>query len=109
MNDSPLGHWALTGSRPSADVTLILLRVADLAGALLDGLLAHYELFADYVQNRVFRNLLDNRSMEARPSRSLSRTQPFENRLILLIGQTVHPEVQPSGQFSGLFNMQNLL
>jgi hypothetical protein len=23
MNDSPLGHWALTGSRPSADVTLI--------------------------------------------------------------------------------------
>jgi hypothetical protein len=34
MNDSPLGHWALTGSRPSADVTLILLRVADLAAAL---------------------------------------------------------------------------
>jgi hypothetical protein len=33
-----LGHWALTGSRPSADVTLIMLRVADLASALLDGL-----------------------------------------------------------------------
>jgi hypothetical protein len=41
MNDSPPGHWALTGSRPSADVTLILLRVADLAAALLDGLFAH--------------------------------------------------------------------
>src|SRR5687768_1019778 len=34
MYDSPLGHWALTGSRPSADVTLIPLRVADLAAAL---------------------------------------------------------------------------
>jgi hypothetical protein len=34
MNDSPLGHWALTVSRPSADVTLITLRVADLAAAL---------------------------------------------------------------------------
>ncbi|MDR4473038.1 MAG: hypothetical protein MRJ92_10480 [Nitrospira sp.] len=35
--DSPLGHWALTDSCPSADVTLILLRVADLVAALLDG------------------------------------------------------------------------
>ena len=41
MNDSPLGHWALTDSRPSADVTLITLRVADLAAALLDDLFAH--------------------------------------------------------------------
>ncbi|MEK6803032.1 MAG: hypothetical protein AABZ34_10220 [Nitrospirota bacterium] len=41
MNDSPLGHWALTGSRPSADVTLITLRVADLAAALRDELFAH--------------------------------------------------------------------
>ncbi|HWV45830.1 MAG TPA: hypothetical protein VN039_07400, partial [Nitrospira sp.] len=31
---SPLRHWALTDSRPSADVTLIILRVADLAAAL---------------------------------------------------------------------------
>ena len=37
MNASPLGHWALTVSRPSADVTLLTLRVADLAAALLDG------------------------------------------------------------------------
>jgi len=29
---SALRHWALTDSRPSADVTLIILRVADLAG-----------------------------------------------------------------------------
>jgi hypothetical protein len=36
---SPLRHWALTDSRPSADVTLIILRVADLAAALPDGLL----------------------------------------------------------------------
>ena len=28
------GHWALTGSRPSANVTLIILRVADLPAAL---------------------------------------------------------------------------
>ena len=35
------GHWALTDSRPSADVTLIILRVADLAAALLDGLFEH--------------------------------------------------------------------
>ena len=41
MNDSPLGHWALTDSRPFADVTLITLRVADLAAALLDDLFAH--------------------------------------------------------------------
>ena len=41
--DTPrlLRHWALTGSRPSANVTLIILRVADLAAALLDGLFAH--------------------------------------------------------------------
>ena len=32
-------HWALTDSRPSADVTLIILRVADLVAALLEGLL----------------------------------------------------------------------
>ncbi|WHZ27303.1 MAG: hypothetical protein OJF51_002100 [Nitrospira sp.] len=31
---SPVRHWALTDSRPSADVTLIILRVADLAAAL---------------------------------------------------------------------------
>jgi len=31
---SPLRHWALTNSRPSANVTLIILRVADLAAAL---------------------------------------------------------------------------
>ena len=30
----PLRHWALTDSRPSADVTLIILRVANLAAAL---------------------------------------------------------------------------
>ena len=35
----PLRHWALTGSCPSANVTLIILRVADLAAALLNGLL----------------------------------------------------------------------
>ena len=34
-------HWALTDSRPSADVTLIILRVADLAAALLDNLFEH--------------------------------------------------------------------
>ena len=38
---SPLRHWALTDSRPSANVTLIILRVADLAVALLDGLFEH--------------------------------------------------------------------
>jgi hypothetical protein len=40
--DTPrlLRHRALTNSRPSADVTLIMLRVADLAAALLDG---HFE------------------------------------------------------------------
>ena len=38
---SPLRHWALTDSRPSADVTLIILRVADLAAALLDSLFEH--------------------------------------------------------------------
>jgi hypothetical protein len=35
----PLRHGARTGSRPSEDVTLIMLRVADLAVALLKGLL----------------------------------------------------------------------
>jgi hypothetical protein len=34
-------HWALTGSRPSADVTLLIRRVADLAAALLDSLFEH--------------------------------------------------------------------
>ncbi len=38
---SPLRHRALTDSRPSANVRLIILRVADLAEALLDGLFAH--------------------------------------------------------------------
>ncbi len=36
---SPPRHWALTNSRPSADVTLTTLRVVDLAAALLEGLL----------------------------------------------------------------------
>jgi hypothetical protein len=40
---SPLRHWALTDSRPSANVTLIILRVADLAAALLDGHFEHPE------------------------------------------------------------------
>ncbi|WHZ27866.1 MAG: hypothetical protein OJF51_002663 [Nitrospira sp.] len=48
----PLRHWALTDSlasrrsrrRPSADVTLIILRVADLAAALLDSLFEHPEV-----------------------------------------------------------------
>ena len=31
---SPLRHWALAISRPSANVTLIILRVADLAAAV---------------------------------------------------------------------------
>ena len=39
---SPRRHWALTNSRPSANVTLIILRVADLAAALLDSLFAHH-------------------------------------------------------------------
>lgn len=38
---SPLGQRAITGSRPSADVTLILLRVADLAAGLPDGPIGH--------------------------------------------------------------------
>ena len=39
------GHWALTDSRPSADVTLIILRVADLAAALLTAFLSILNLF----------------------------------------------------------------
>ncbi|WHZ29736.1 MAG: hypothetical protein OJF51_004538 [Nitrospira sp.] len=41
--DTPrlLRHWALTDSRPSANVTLLLRRVADLAAALLEGLFEH--------------------------------------------------------------------
>ena len=37
-------HWAFTNSRPSANVTLIILRVADLAAALLDSLFEHPEV-----------------------------------------------------------------
>lgn len=33
-----MAHWALIGSHPSVDVTLIMFRVADLAAALLEGL-----------------------------------------------------------------------
>jgi hypothetical protein len=40
ITPQPLGHWALTNSRLSANMTLIILRVADLAAALLDG---HFE------------------------------------------------------------------
>ncbi|MCE3224757.1 MAG: hypothetical protein K0S58_2937 [Nitrospira sp.] len=52
---------------------------------------------------------LDNRSMEVRPAQLLSRTQPFENRLVLLIGQPMHAEVQPSCQFGIVLNMQHSL
>jgi hypothetical protein len=41
---SPLRHRALTDSRPSAGVTLIILRVADLAAALLNSLFEHPEV-----------------------------------------------------------------
>jgi len=50
--DSPQGHWALTDSRPSADVTLILLRVADLAAALLDSLFTHPAVTAKPIRHR---------------------------------------------------------
>lgn len=64
------GTLALTDSRPSADVTLILLRVADLAVALLDGLLGHPVACSDAgrhvepsvrydTKSEFFRNLLD--------------------------------------------------
>jgi hypothetical protein len=33
---SPLRHWALTDSRPSANLTLLIRRVADLAAAFLN-------------------------------------------------------------------------
>jgi hypothetical protein len=42
---SPPRHWALTNSRPSADVTLITLRVADLAAASLEAFLNILRLF----------------------------------------------------------------
>jgi hypothetical protein len=46
---SLLGHWALTGSRQPADVTLILFRVANLAAALPDS-------FFDQPTNNARRN-----------------------------------------------------
>ena len=52
----PPRHWALTDSRPSADVTLIILRVADLAAALLDSLFEHPEVIlalAPYLPNHI--------------------------------------------------------
>jgi hypothetical protein len=38
---SPLRHWALTNSRSSANVTLLIRRLADLAAAALDGHIEH--------------------------------------------------------------------
>jgi len=38
---SPLRHWALTNSHPSANVRLLIRRLADLAAAALDGLFEH--------------------------------------------------------------------
>jgi hypothetical protein len=69
---SRLRHWALTDSRPSANVTLIILRVADLAAALPDNLFAHPAWRFSIVsninirdgyrgQNEFFRSLLDNK------------------------------------------------
>jgi len=51
--ESPLGHWALTDSRPSAGVTLLPRRIADLAAALLDGLFAHPARPFNVVSHRV--------------------------------------------------------
>ncbi|WHZ29272.1 MAG: hypothetical protein OJF51_004074 [Nitrospira sp.] len=53
---SPVRHWALTDSRPSANVTLIILRVADLAAALLDGLFEHPEIILTLASHRKFRS-----------------------------------------------------
>ena len=49
---SPLGHWALTDSRPSADLPFIILRVADLAAALLDSLFEHPEVILAFAPVR---------------------------------------------------------
>lgn len=79
MNDSLLGHRALTDSRPSADVTLITLRVADLAAALLDRLNAQPVvhcttntprelLAADGVKIELLRRLLDRMGQPQEPS-----------------------------------------
>ena len=57
---SPLRHWALTDSRPSANVTLISLRVADLTAALLDSLFEHPKGILSFVTSGTegFRSLL---------------------------------------------------
>ena len=41
MNNSPLRYGALTGSRPSADMRLMILRLAAPVAAMLDGHFAH--------------------------------------------------------------------
>jgi hypothetical protein len=50
----PLGHGALTNSRPSAGVTLLIRRVADLAAALLDSLFEHPEVVLALAPNGNF-------------------------------------------------------
>ena len=46
-HDSPPRHCRFTVSPAFTDVTLIILRVADLAAAWLDGLFAHSAGFSD--------------------------------------------------------------
>ena len=47
----PLRHWALTISRPSANVTLVLLRVADLAAALPENFFSILLVFVSLLLN----------------------------------------------------------
>ena len=65
-----LRAWALTDSRPSADVTLILLRVADLAAALL-GEKRVLARWGGRVRTKVFLNTLGVFLLEPVTSRYL--------------------------------------
>jgi len=65
-----LRAWALTDSRPSADVTLILLRVADLAAALL-GEKRVLARWGGRVRTKVFLNTLRVFLLEPVTSRHL--------------------------------------
>ena len=72
---SPLRHWALTDSRPSADVTLIILRVADLAAALLDSLFEHPEVIPVSARTEKFHHIVCINRVFRQPAGGLWRRQ----------------------------------
>jgi hypothetical protein len=78
---SPVRHWALTVSRPSASMTLLIRRVADLAAALLDNLFEHPEVIPVSARTEKFSYIVCINRVFLSPLGKVKECNPRERKL----------------------------